>query len=661
MKTFTFRFKLIFSILVFAGMHANADVRLPAIVGDGMILQRNEPLKIWGWADPGEKVSVTFMEEEHSTKTGKDGKWMVKLDPMQAGGPYSMEIEGNNKIVLKNILIGDVWICSGQSNMTHYFGRHKERYAKEIAESKNSEIRQFFVPDKPVLTGPIEDIPGQKWVEADPQSLLDFTVIGYFFAKKLYDEYRVPMGIVNTCVGGTPIEAWISEDGFREFPDIMKTVKQNQDTAYVNEVSRKFRQAMRSNWSGAARPQDKGMSGDVKWFDPAYQPLNWKQINVPGYWEDQGVRDLNGVVWYRRELTVPQNMTGVEAMVKLGRIVDADELYINGQRVGGTGYQYPQREYKIGADVLKPGKNLFVVRITNNGGKGGFVPDKPYLLLAAGDTVDLKGYWEYKVGQVNPPRKFSRDKDSEPIVWPVSPQNSPTALYNGMIAPYINYGVRGFLWYQGESNAGNPDPYAKLLTAIINDWRSHWDLGDLPFLIAQLPNFMDVNYSPEESNWAEIREAELETALHTPRTGLDINIDLGEWNDIHPGNKKPVGERLALQAMKISYGDNKVVSSGPIRKAARLDGNKVIISFDNVGSGLVSGNGEALAHFALAGEDGEYVWANAEIKNNEVVVWNDSVEHPKSVRYAWADNPDFANLYNKEGLPASPFQLAVKE
>jgi sialate O-acetylesterase len=645
----------IYFLFIVISFHAGANLRLPAIVGNNMVLQRNEVVKVWGWADPGEKVTVSFMKTKHTTKTGSDGKWMVKLNPMKAGGPYTMQITGKNKIILNDILIGDVWICSGQSNMTHYLGRHAERYAKEIAEANLPEIRQFYVPTKAVISEPVEDVPGLKWVAATPQTVLDFTVIGYFFAKKLYDQYHVPMGIVNTCVGGTTIEAWMSEEGFKEFPDILAKVKQNQDTVYVNRINREAFQS-RKPGDGPRKETDKGLTEE--WYNPTYQPLNWKRFNIPGYWEDQGVRDLDGVVWFRREINVPQSMTGVEAVVKLGRIVNADELYINGKKVGNTTYEYPQRRYQLDASVLKSGKNLFVVRVTNQGGKGGFVPDKPYFLLAGGDTIDLKGDWQYKVGQVN--SRFRPSGGSSSFVRGISAQDSPTGLYNAMIAPYTNYAVRGILWYQGESNADNPKEYAKLLPAIISDWRNHWQQSNLPFLIAQLPNYMDVDYLPAESNWAQIREIQLETALNTPNTGLDINIDLGVWNDIHPENKKPVGERLALQAMKIIYGDNQVICSGPIRKSARLEGNKVIIAFDNVGSGLVSGNGEELAHFALAGDDGKYEWGNAEIRNNEVVVWNDDIPNPKFVRYAWADNPDFANLYNKEGLPASPFQLEVK-
>jgi sialate O-acetylesterase len=269
-------------------------------------------------------------------------------------------------------------------------------------------------------------------------------------------------------------------------------------------------------------------------------------------------------------------------------------------------------------------------------------------LLTASDTVDLKGYWHYKVGEV-----YSHHKKYK---QGISAQNEPASLYNGMIAPFTNFGVHGILWYQGESNAGNPDMYRKLLPNLVKDWRNQWQLGDIAFLIAQLPNFMDVDYLPAESNWALIREVQLETALNIPNTAVGINIDLGEWNDIHPGNKKPVGERLALAAMRVSYGEKKLVSSGPIYKSSRIEGDKIIISFDHIGTGLVSGNGEELAHFAIAGDDKKFNWATASISNNEVVVWCESIANPKYVRYAWADNPDFANLYNKEGLPAAPFR-----
>ncbi|HVU22828.1 MAG TPA: sialate O-acetylesterase, partial [Opitutus sp.] len=366
---------------------------------------------------------------------------------------------------------------------------------------------------------------------------------------------------------------------------------------------------------------------------------------------DQGLRDLDGVVWYRREIDVPAAMTGVEALVKLGRIVDADELYINGRKVGETTYQYPRRRYHVPAGVLRPGRNLFVIRVTNQFGKGGFVPDKPYYLEAAGQRLDLKGYWEYRVGTVyRPPHG--------PWVRGISAQDQPAALYNGMIAPFTRFALRGLLWYQGESNAGHAETYATLLPNLIADWRRHWGLGDVPFLIAQLPGFGDVDYlPPDASGWAVIREAELHAAETVPNTGLGINIDLGEWNDIHPAKKKEVGERLALQAMKLAYGDHDLVASGPIFRSQEIKDGKIVLTFDDAGTGLVSSNGEPLSHFAIAGADRKFVWADARIDGaDKVVVWSDDVPDPKYVRYAWADNPDFANLANQEGLPASPFR-----
>ncbi|UZR96280.1 sialate O-acetylesterase [Chondrinema litorale] len=333
--------------------------------------------------------------------------------------------------------------------------------------------------------------------------------------------------------------------------------------------------------------------------------------------------------------------------VALGRIVDADKLYINGIEVGSTTYQYPQRRYNVPQNVLKSGNNLFVIRVVNNTGKGGFVPDKPYYISAGEQTVDLKGYWQFKVGDV-----FIKEEN---LPQSIVIHNQPTSLFNAMVAPITDYAIKGIVWYQGESNSGNPEAYKNLLPAFIKDWRKQWGQPELPFLNVQLPNYMDVDYLPVESNWALMREAQLE-ATKLPNTGMVVSIDLGEWNDIHPGNKKPIGDRLALIAQKMVYGEDDIVYSGPIYKSARVDGNKVILTFDHVGSGLISGNEEALNHFAIAGTDKKFKWGKAVIKDNTVEVWHENIKEPMYIRYAWADNPDFANLYNKEGLPASPFK-----
>jgi sialate O-acetylesterase len=339
-------------------------------------------------------------------------------------------------------------------------------------------------------------------------------------------------------------------------------------------------------------------------------------------------------------------MTGMHAKLMMGRIVDADVVYINGEKVGNITYQYPPRRYEIPAGVLKPGKNIIVIRVTNNSGKGGFVPDKPYFIAANNQEIDLKGTWQYKVGEVFEPIQLTGPT--------FSAQNQPTSLYNAMVAPLVNQKIKGILWYQGETNAWVPEPYKKLLPALIGDWRNKWNDENLPFLYVQLANFMDVDYLPTESSWAELRYAQF-LALSVPNTAMTVAIDLGEWNDIHPLNKKDVGERLALGALKLAYHEN-IVYSGPIYTSHEKQGNKIVLSFSETGSGLISNDGEDLRRFEIAGADGKFVWATAKIVGNKVEVWSDKIENPEKVRYAWCDNPRGANLYNKEGLPASPFQ-----
>ena len=645
---------LILIIMLASLQTANSQVKLPRLVRDSMILQRDAKINIWGWASKGEKIIVKFNSKNFKTTTSADGKWFVQLPPMKAGGPYTMDISASNKIFLKEILIGDVWICSGQSNMVHQMNIHDVLYAKDIAEANYPQIRHFWVPTLTSLQGPQEDLPTGYWKWANPEDVRPFSAVAYFFAKKIYEKYHVPIGLINASVGGTPIEAWTSEEGLKDFSSLVNTIQKNKDTAYINSMNRPPAGA---NANRAAPGQnDLGMLGEKKWFDVSYIPKEWHSINIPGYWEDQGIKDLNGVVWYRKEIDVPPSMTGKPAKVFLGRIIDADVLYINGKLVGNTTYQYPQRRYNVPADLLKAGKNIFVIKVTNTAGKGGFVPDKPYCLFAGKDTIDLKGTWQYRVGEVYIPRTGLGGGG-------IAAQNQPAALYNAMLAPTINYTIKGFLWYQGESNAGRPEEYAKLQPAQIVDWRNKWKQGDLPFLYVQLPGFMDYNYLPSESQWAMLRESQLKS-LSVPNTGMAVAIDLGEWNDIHPDNKKDVGERLALAAEKIAYGEN-IVHSGPIYQSSTVDGNKITISFTNTGSGLVTNDGEELGEFAIAGADKKFVWAKAKIDGDKIIVWNDDMQSPMYVRYAWADNPVNPNLYNKEarpdgsvgrGLPASPFR-----
>lgn len=639
-KYFLFLLSAFFSLTIFS-LQTFSQVKLPQLIRDSMILQRDTKINIWGWASPKEKIALKFNGKNIRTTTGADGKWLVQLPSMKAGGPYTMEISGKNKTLLKDILIGDVWICAGQSNMVHQMKLHAVRYADEIAKANFPEIRQFWVPNVTDLQHPVDDLPYGYWKSANPTDVLEFSAVAYFFAKKIYEKYHVPIGLINASWGGIPIESMMSEESLKDFPNILSTVQKNKDTAYINGFARRAL----ANTGTRPRQEDRGVA--EKWYDPNYLPKEWRPINIPGYWEDEGIKDLDGVVWYRREIDVPAAMTNVPAKVFLGRIVDADFLYVNGKMVGNTTYMYPQRRYQLPTDLLKPGKNIFVVRVINNFGKGGFVPDKPYSLIAANDTIDLKGTWQYKVGEVFLPRRGFGGGGG------INFQNQPTACYNAMIAPITNYSIKGFVWYQGESNTGRSEEYKKLQPAMIADWRKKWKQGDLPFLYVQLPNFMDYTYLPSESQWAEFRNAQRE-CLSVSNSAMAVTIDVGDWNDLHPDRKKDVGDRLALAALKLAYGEN-IIYSGPLYQSSTVEGNKIIISFTNVGSGLITIDGEELSEFAIAGEDKKFVWAKAKIEGDKVIVWNETISEPKYVRYAWADDPVNPNLYNKEGLPASPF------
>jgi len=621
-------------------LNATAQIRLPKLISNGMVLQRDVPLTIWGWASPNEKVTLTLSNKKYKATTASNGQWTIKLPAQKAGGPYEIKLTGKNELLVSNVLFGDVWICSGQSNMVLPMERVKEKYPSEIATANYPQIRNFFIPTTTNLQGPQQDLKDGTWSSANPTTVLQFGAVAYFFAKKIYDQYKIPIGLINSSVGGTLVEAWTSEEGLKEFPALISTIQKNKDSNYINQTN-KVADAARV----IRKSEDKGMNDPIKWYDPTYNPKGWRPINIPGYWEDQGLTNLNGVVWYRKEIDLPVQWEGRAAKIFMGRIVDADEIYVNGKRIGNITYQYPPRRYEVPAGILKAGKNILTIRVTNTNGKGGFVPDKNYSLASGSDVIDLKGTWQYKVGEVFTPQA--------PGPQGISAQNQPTSLYNAMIAPLINFTAKGFLWYQGEANTGNPGNYDKLLTALINDWRNKWNLPAAPFLFVQLANFMDYTYLPVESNWATLRNAQRKV-LSVPNTGMVVITDCGEWNDIHPLNKKDVGERLALQARKIAYNEN-IVASGPLFDRAEKNSESITVYFKDAGSGLITNDGEPLRYFAIAGADKKFVWAQAKIEGEKIIVWSEQLKNPRYVRYNWADNPD-GNLYNKEGLPASAFE-----
>lgn len=620
------------------------EVRLPKLISDGMVLQRDAKVKIWGWASPDEKVTINFNGKKYNTTTDKNGKWIVALSKMKAGGPYGMEINAINNITIKDILIGDVWVCSGQSNMVLPMKRVEDLYGDEIAHAENQFIRHFFVPERYDFNAPREDLVSGKWESVNPENILRFTATGYFFAKSLYEKYHVPIGLINASVGGTPAEAWMSEDALKDFPVSLETAKKFKDSAFVNKIIREDRAAS-DTWYSSLKQLDRGYEEAEKpWYSAGYDASAWDTMQLPAYWEDEGLEGVDGVVWFRKEIDVPASMAGKPARLLMGRIVDGDSVYVNGIFVGTVSYQYPPRKYSVPENLLKAGKNIIVVRVINNIGPGGFVKDKPYKLIAGDQVIDLKGKWQYRLGA-----------KMDPLPGQTFVQYKPSGLYNGMIAPLLNYRIKGVIWYQGESDTGRPIEYRKMFPTLINNWRQKWNEGKFPFLFVQLPNFMETKDEPSESNWALLREAQL-TTLAVPNTGMAVAIDIGEWNDIHPLNKEDVGNRLALAARKVAYGEKNVVYSGPIYKCMKIKGNKIIVTFTNTGSGLIVKGGGELKHFAICGADKKFVWAKARIEGNKIVVWNDNIFDPVVVRYAWADNPEGANLYNKEGLPASPFR-----
>ncbi len=622
-------------ILLFIITGIQAKVTLPRLINNGMVLQREAPLKIWGWASPNEKIKITFLDQSYNTKADKKGNWNIVLPPCNAGGPYIMQV---NEIEIKDILIGDVWLCSGQSNMELPIRRTLDLYEDEVKTAQNNQIRQFRVPLKYNFQNEESDLQGGEWKSVTPENILDFSAVAYFFAKDLYDKYGIPIGLINTAIGGSPAEAWISKEYLRNYPHYLDVARICATPGYIDSV-RNAESQSNNQWHFTLSQKDKGIS---LWNKKDFDNSDWSSISLPGYWADKGVGQTNGSLWFRKDIDIPQSMVGKQGVLRLGCIVDADSAFINGTFIGTVSYQYPPRIYNIPAGVLKDGKNNVTVRVISNSGRGGFVEDKPYKIIVGKDEIDLTGDWKYKIGAEMPPA------GSQTFF-----QYKPTGLYNGMIAPLKNYALKGFLWYQGESNTNRTQEYKNLLSDLINDWRTKWNNPQAPFIYAQLPNFMKENKQPSESGWAELREAQRQI-LNIPNTGMAVTIDTGEWNDVHPLNKKTVGQRLALEARRVAYDENQIVSTGPLYESMEIKDNYIILTFSSVGSGIYTNLD--LNGFTIAGSDKKYVWANAvALSYNKIKVWSNQIQSPVSVRYAWADNPVGANLKNKEGLPASPF------
>ena len=635
--------KVVLLIAIFLSISVNSQIKLPRLISDNMVLQRDTKVNIWGWASAKEKIELDFNNKTYKTTTGEDGKWTIVLPSQKAGGPYQMTLKGSNTIVLQNILFGDVWLCSGQSNMELPMDRLKDKYKEVIAKAENQNIRQFLVPDQYYFASEKQDFTSGEWIAANPSSVLQFSGVAYFFALDIYEKYQIPIGLINSALGGSPAESWISEESVKKFPEYYQEYLKFKDGTLEKQIDEND-QKVNKEWYQLTNKTDIGLKN--KWAAFEVDDTAWKTMNIPGYWADNELGNTNGVVWFRKEFLLSK-VKETTAKLILGRIVDADSVFVNGHFVGTTSYQYPPRIYSFNASILKEGKNEIAVRVINNSGKGGFVTDKPYELIVGDETIDLKGSWKYNLGAKMlplPPQTFVRWK--------------PVGLYNAMIAPLKNYAIKGVLWYQGESSTKKPSEYAALMETLIANWRTAFHQDKLPFIYVQLTNFMEAKSEPAESNWAELRQQQKNT-LAVPNTGMAVTIDLGEWNDIHPLNKYDVGHRLALQARKIVYGEKDLTASGPLFKSIQKNENQLILSFSDVGTGLMVKNGDTLKEFAIAGGDGKFVWANAIIEGDKIIVSSPEIRNPTKVRYAWAHNPAEANLYNKENLPASPFEAAI--
>ncbi|MCE1198347.1 MAG: beta galactosidase jelly roll domain-containing protein [Marinilabiliales bacterium] len=629
-------------LILLSAFWTKADVTLPPFFNCNMVLQQGIPIPVWGWASPGEKVSVTFNNKTVTTRTGKDGKWNVTLAPMNYGGPYKMLIKGNNQRTIENILIGEVWVCSGQSNME--FGLASALQAEaEIAASNYPEIRLFTVK-KRIAKTPQENLEEGEWWECSPISSPRFSAVAYFFGRALYQKLKVPIGLIHTSWGGTVAETWTSPETIEKNPDFAKMLEALRKVD-LNEYAKSVEKEIRDRLQEYATT-DQGMNGEKAiWAEAEFNDQTWKTMPVPAYIEKNGLQGADGFFWFRKDFVADDLMAGKLATVELSKINDSDITWINGVRVGSTELKAEaKRVYTIPEGVLKAGKNNITVRVEDVGGNGGMYGDPQEMKITCGyKSIPLAGDWKYKIGLLK-------------VNTSLGPNSYPTLLYNGMINPLIPYGIKGVIWYQGEGNAGRAYQYRKVFSDMILDWRKQWNQGDFPFLFVQLANFMKPDSVPSESSWAELREAQT-MALELPKTGMASAIDVGDALDIHPKDKQTVGKRLALSALNVAYRQN-IEYMGPVFKEMKITGNKAVLTFSHVANGLtIKDKYGYVKGFAIAGADHKFFWAKAKVTAPDTVeVSAMEVNQPVAVRYGWANNPDDVNLYNSVGLPADPFR-----
>ncbi len=612
-----------------------ASLKLNSIFTDHMVLQRDTAVSVYGKAAAGSKVVVEIAGQTLTAKAGSKGDWSAKLQPIPAGGPYEMNvISGNETVSVKDILTGDVWFCSGQSNMEWILSNTTDG-AEELKGFKTNPNIRLFLQEQLPAAKPLTD-PAGKWAECDAENAKNFSAIAYFFANNLSNELKVPIGVIDSSWGGTSIEIWMDQNLLKGNPVTKPILDRWKDNPVFDW----------KNWN-----YGKGMNysievSELRFYDstgkaePAYVNLtptdrnalggSWYGWAKPGSTAEAAAKakacDISGIIGFNA-------WAGAGTLLKNGEEADLSKYDRIIFKVRGSGkfsvslcqntiidYDYYSTQ---DFDAVKTWKDISV----------------PIAALKQGGWGLAKPFTQNAIKQL----QFNIKSMTVEL---------PSALYNGMVMPYAKFPIKGSIWYQGENNANRALQYGMLLPMMIKNWRNIWNIGDFPFILVQLPNFMERKAEPGESEWAELRESQL-NALSLTSTAVVASIDIGDPKDIHPRLKKPVSYRLAQAALNVAYGKD-VVPMGPVYEAMKIDGNRITLSFKYTGKGLKSKDG-SLKGFSIAGNDKKFVWANAEIKDDKVVVWSDSVREPASVRYAWADNPE-CNLYNEEGLAASPFR-----
>ncbi|HQP96992.1 MAG TPA: sialate O-acetylesterase [bacterium] len=653
---------LSFSVSPLTGYAASpaGELKLSGVFGNHAVLQRDMPVPVWGWANPGVEVQVSLGGRTLSCAADKEGKWRVDFSAMPAGGPYELVVTGKETIRLTDILVGDVWICAGQSNMEMHLRPGPDAVCnaeQEVAEADFPNIRLFTVPRRTSFD-PLSDIHGDGWEVCQPESVIDFSAVGYFFGRDLHRHLDVPIGLINCTWGASPAEAWTSADALRPLPTFTRLIEELPEKVAVSRAMLPDYQRDIAAWNALLESRDAGqVDGRPAWAACDLDTRDWGTMNVPDYWESAGFPDFDGVMWYRKEVDIPSLWQGQPLRLGLCTINDMDRAYVNGIEVGrfeeAAGWTAP-RIYPVPAEQVKPGTNVIAVRVFDIGNKGGICgsPDDLWIRLVSGDTensISLAGPWRFKPGI------DLKDLPPKPTPPPLLEGNQrvPSVLFNAMVAPLIPFSIRGAIWYQGESNVGKAVAYRTLFPAMIEDWRSRWGQGLFPFLFVQLAAVGPVNTEPTDDPMPALREAQC-AALALPNTAMTVTLDISDPPIGHPRNKQDVGKRLALAARRVAYGED-IVAWGPIYRDMRIENNAIRIRFDSIGGGLKTTDGESPKGFAIAGSDRTFVWADTRIENDTVVVSGSTITRPVAVRYAWSNNPP-ANFCNAEGFPVSPFR-----